>query len=854
MKIQRDVLCGTQSKLSTSFHHDLRQTYLKLFFGLLFLLLVNPEVWAAPPVGCALQGTNPVSTYTSFTYSLNGTACAAAASWTTTCGSVVVGSDTPTSVTIYFNAPGCSSTVIKAWDSSNNLIASLTVTINSAPALWGGSISNTSQTINYSTTPALLNASSATNGSCGSYSYLWYSSSDNVTFTAISGATGQNYQPGVLTSTTYFKRGVTCGYQSAYSNVATVSVYPQLVSGTAGPSNLSINYGSAPGVLTVSAASGGNGTYTYQWQSSSAINGTYNAIAGATGTNYSPGSLLSTTYYTVATTSNGVSVNSSPITITVYPQLVGGSVSMVGSSPINYGDNPGQLSSSGVSGGTGTYSYQWQNSTDGATFSNVSGATTSTYTAPAITSTTYYRVVVSSNGVSANSSSLQVSVYPTLQAGSISPATQIATTSSTPTILLNDQASGGSNSFNFQWNQSSNGTTWAAIPGANKSSYQPPVLSSTQYYSVTVNSGGYTATTSSAVVNVYPSMVPGTVSPTAFMIDAGTSAGVLTSTAATLGACSGAYSYEWQSSTDGTNFTGTGVTTLSYLTPAVNTKTWFRVKITCGPEVQYTNSAIVNVSILTTATGLNYLRTREIQIAGIPDASGASQLTDPNTVKTTTQYVDGLGRPVQSVVTQGSPTQKDLVSLQTYDDYGREVFHYMPYAASTADGNFKTQPITGTNTFNKNLYPSENFFQGKTDYEASPLSRPLKSYSPGNAWVGNQRGVGAQDLTNQANEVLLFNYDSNSGLVSLASGTAGYYGGGQLSVKKTTNEHGNEVIEYVDKESHTVCKKVQSGGTDAQGNKLYASTYYIYDDLGNLVVVLPPEAIHSALGYLSPQN
>jgi hypothetical protein len=262
--------------------------------------------------------------------------------------------------------------------------------------------------------------------------------------------------------------------------------------------------------------------------------------------------------------------------------------------------------------------------------------------------------------------------------------------------------------------------------------------------------------------------------------------------------------------------------------------------VICGSQTVFTKPAIVNVLTLSRAPGLNYLRTREILSPDYTDPNALNQSSDINTVKTTTQYFDGLGRPVQTVAQQNSPSGNDNVTLTTYDDFGREIIHYLPFSSSSSDGNFNTQPITDTNNFNKILYPSENFLHGKTDYEPSPLNRPINNYAPGNSWVGSSRGVGQH----------FFTYDNSSGLVSMASGS-GYYGAGKLTIKKTTDEHQNELIEYVDKEGHTVCKKVQSGGTDPQGNKLYASTYYIYDDLGNLVVVLPPEAIRSALAAIN---
>jgi len=53
---------------------------------------------------------------------------------------------------------------------------------------------------------------------------------------------------------------------------------------------------------------------------------------------------------------------------------------------------PAAFTSSALpSGGTGSYTYQWQSSPDDATWTNISGATSITYTAGTLTSNTYYR-------------------------------------------------------------------------------------------------------------------------------------------------------------------------------------------------------------------------------------------------------------------------------------------------------------------------------------------------------------------------------------------------------------------------------------------------------------------------------
>jgi hypothetical protein len=59
-------------------------------------------------------------------------------------------------------------------------------------------------------------------------------------------------------------------------------------------------------------------------------------------------------------------------------------------------------------------------------------------------------------------------------------------------------------------------------------------------------------------------------------------------------------------------------------------------------------------------------------------------------VKQSTQYFDGLGRPLQTVSKQGSlitsgSTSSDVIAAVEYDQFGRESFKYLP-SPSTAIG------------------------------------------------------------------------------------------------------------------------------------------------------------------------
>jgi RHS repeat-associated protein len=191
------------------------------------------------------------------------------------------------------------------------------VDVHAYPQLVAGAIGS-SQNINYNAAPNTLTAPAATGGN-GSYSYQWQVSSnpDPVYFNDISGANGLSYSPGNLTSTTYYMLKVSSNGVFAYSNIVTVTVYNLLAIGNITPSAVSIAYNGSPGTLTAGTPTGGNGTYAYQWWSST-DNSTFTSI-GSAGQNssYTPTGLTQTMYYKVELKSNGVSAFSNIATVTV---------------------------------------------------------------------------------------------------------------------------------------------------------------------------------------------------------------------------------------------------------------------------------------------------------------------------------------------------------------------------------------------------------------------------------------------------------------------------------------------------------------------------------------------------------
>ncbi|MFD2581599.1 DUF6443 domain-containing protein [Pedobacter vanadiisoli] len=235
----------------------------------------------------------------------------------------------------------------------------------------------------------------------------------------------------------------------------------------------------------------------------------------------------------------------------------------------------------------------------------------------------------------------------------------------------------------------------------------------------------------------------------------------------------------------------------------------------------------------------NYISTKVFKQPGI-DPNNLSSRSGCE-VNETIQYFDGLGRPLQTVQVQGSPGFKDIVQPVAYDAFGREQFKYQPYAAQSGTiGSYRTGALADQLAFYNSptagvkatAYPF-----AETVFEASPLNRVLQQGAPGADWQISAGHTLKTDYgTNTQDEVKLWGVN-NAGNGADAS----VYQAGKLY--KTTIKDENWVPtdlkagtteEFKDFEGHVVLKRVW------ETNSKSLSTYYIYDDLGNLRYVLPP--------------
>jgi len=267
----------------------------------------------------------------------------------------------------------------------------------------------------------------------------------------------------------------------------------------------------------------------------------------------------------------------------------------------------------------------------------------------------------------------------------------------------------------------------------------------------------------------------------------------------------------------------------------------------------------------------NYVSTRVFKVPGVTNNNidNAWSVCDANQ---TIQYFDGLGRPLQTVQVKGSPGLKDIVQPASYDAFGRETKGYLPYASTGADGSYKVDALTAQQSF-YNAPPAGvpviATAYSETRYEASPLNHVEEQGAPGAPWqIGSGHTVRMEYATNNSvvfssanttgsRRVALYTATIGAGNVRtlFRTGNTAVYADNQLYVSIVKDENWKiadgcigTTEEYKDKEGRVVLKRSYNK-KGALTEML--STYYVYDDLGNLCFVLPPASSPDAGAAIS---
>lgn len=407
----------------------------------------------------------------------------------------------------------------------------------------------------------------------------WQQSPDGIgLWSDLFGATSTILSTPSLSSTMYYRARVSqtgTGCIDAYSSVDTVIVHPRPVGGTVIASPPVICSGNTSTLQT----SGQSGNIQWQ-QSSDGSNFTdVNSGSGINDPTYFTSSLSGTTFYRVKMTQDGIgctTVYSTKDTVTVNAAPNGGVA--IANSPVCI-NNSSSVSLTGYTG-----NIQWQKSLNGITWANIlpgegTGQNLPTYNTPALTTTVYYRGLLTQAGsgcIDAYSVPDTMIVLPIAIGGFAIAQYPVICSGATSTIQLNGQVG------NIQWQQSLDGiTNWIDVTsgsGINTTAYTTPSLSVTTFYRARLNSGLGCPVMFSTVdtVTVNQSPIGGSASANGPLCSGNSST-------VNLSGYNG--SIQWQQSPNGNtgwaNVTGgSGQNSTVYTTPVLSNTTYYRAQLT----------------------------------------------------------------------------------------------------------------------------------------------------------------------------------------------------------------------------------------------------------------------------------
>ena len=341
-------------------------------------------------------------------------------------------------------------------------------------------------------------------------SYQWKKNGSNI-----AGATSSTYTTpamAVADSGAVFTVEISNMAGTVSSNSATVTVNPVAVAPaiTAQPGSVSVTAGQT---ATFSVTASGTAPLSYQWKKGGSN------IPGATSSSYTTPATSSGdngVLFTVIVSNSAGTATSSNATLTVNV------IPTISTHPASQTVTAGQTVSFGVvATGTAPLSYQWRKNG-----SNISGATSSSYTTPATViadSGATFTVVIANTAGSVTSNSATLTVNPASVGPSVTmhPSNQSVTAGQTATFAV---SASGTAPLSYQWKK--NGSN---IVGATSSSYTTPatvIADSGAVFTVVVTNSVESVISSSATLTVNPAPIAPTINaqPTNQFVTSGLSA------------------------------------------------------------------------------------------------------------------------------------------------------------------------------------------------------------------------------------------------------------------------------------------------------------------------------------------
>ena len=213
----------------------------------------------------------------------------------------------------------------------------------------------------------------------------------------------------------------------------------------------------------------------------------------------------------------------------------------------------------------------------------------------------------------------------------------------------------------------------------------------------------------------------------------------------------------------------------------------------------------------------NYIHTIE---AGVASTSNPlNYMSEEN--RSSIQYLDGLGRPVQTVLVKQGGDYYDIVTKTEYNYLNKVAKEWLPI-----EGSFNGAFISASDYSQKasSFYNNENPFTF-TSYQTH-TDGIQNIYKPG--YYNKFRTY----ITHHSiSDCRWFSCDDNGTLVA-----KGYYPKSTVIATSTEDEDNKKVIEVHDRDGRTILRRAIAD------NNQYADTYFVYDIYGDLRYMISPKA------------
>jgi len=326
-------------------------------------------------------------------------------------------------------------------------------------------------------------------GADGEYTIGWEAGDSSGSWTLLEGATELQLNTSNLTESTSYRVSYssTFGCGTILANSVIVPVWPELQASvtafTSGSQTELLCFGfNAPNAEQTAAASGVNGSFNYQWQTAPNVGGPY-ANAENGNTVFYAGTLTDNLWVRQATTSNvgcGIAFSNS-VSIEVLPELTPPSIGANGYQC--FGQPAALIEANAAGGADGTFEYLWYLGPSLNEFEPSSEDTALELNLGVITSTQYAFIQSNSSfGCGTQySDTVEVFVLEPIQPAVVSFNGPNEFCSGLSTSLSAEGYTGGSNQWEFNWQQLTNGI-WEDAENGSSSEFDSPSLFLSQSY------------------------------------------------------------------------------------------------------------------------------------------------------------------------------------------------------------------------------------------------------------------------------------------------------------------------------------------------------------------------------------